>query len=144
VLTSNVSLAYFDLSSGWDAVSVDIINAHTGWRTLHSFGESKVKKAIIKGCTFKQRTEISGCDEVIIKECRGDTVYVTNTNNSCILSDNIFTPTNTTLIESHAAIVANNVILADRSLINNTTKYVIANNLPLYDTYKSTWENASK
>jgi hypothetical protein len=143
VLTSNISLAYFDLSSGWDNVFIDIINAHTGWRTLHSFGESKVKRATIRGCTFKQRTNISGCDEVIIKECCGDTVYVTNTNNTCILCDNIFTPTNTTLIEAHAAIIANNVILADRSLVNNATKYTIVNNLPLYDTYKSTWRNTS-
>lgn len=144
VHTSDYNLSYFDLSSGWDNVFVDIINAHTRWRTLYSYGESKVKRAIIRGCTFKQRTDISGCDEVIIKECCGDTVYVADTNNSCILCDNIFTPTNTTLIKANTAIIANNIILADKSLDNKASKYVVANNLPLYDTYKSKWANASK
>lgn len=138
------SLAVFGLSTGWDNVLVDIINCHTSWRTLYSTGESKVKKAIIRGCTFSERTNIEGCDEVIIKECGGDTVNVANTNNSCILCDNIFTPTNTTLINANTAIIANNIILADKSLDNKAIKYVVANNLPLYDTYKSKWANASK
>lgn len=141
---SSNKFAAFSLSTGWDNVFVDIINAHTGWRTLYNYdyGDSKIKKAIIRGCTFSERTEIYGCDEIIIKECRGDTVNVKDTN-SCILCDNVFTPTNTTLINAHAAIVANNMILADYSLTNNATKYIIANNLPLYDTYKTAWANAS-
>lgn len=139
VYTSDNRLSYFDLASGWDNILVDVINCKTGWYIVYSVGNSKVKRATIKGCTFTKRTNISGCDEVIIKECRGDTVYVANTANSCILCDNIFTPTNTTVVASQSAIIANNMILADKSLENTATKYIVANNLPLYDGYKSAW-----
>lgn len=144
VHSSDNTLAGFELSSGWDNVSIDIINTNAGIRTLYSYGESKVKRAIIRGCTFGKRIEVSGCDEVVIKECRGDTVYVANTINTCMLCDNVFTPTTITTIYASTAIIANNMILADYSLTNNATKYIIANNLPLYDTYKSAWANASK
>ena len=143
VHSSDNTLAGFELSAGWDNVSIDIINTNAGVRTLYSYGESKVKRAIIRGCTFSQRIEVRGCDEVVIKECRGDTVYVANTINTCILCDNIFAPTNITEIYAGTAIIANNIILADKSLNNKATKYIVANNLPLYDTYKSTWANTS-
>lgn len=134
------TLAGFELSSGWDNVSIDIINTNAGVRTLYSYGESKVKRAIIKGCTFGKRIEVSGCDEIVIKECRGDTVNVTNTINTCMLCDNIFTPTSNTEIYAGTAFVANNIILADNTLKNNAAKYIVANNLSLYGT---SWANAS-
>lgn len=143
VHTTENRLSYFELASGWDNILVDVINCKTGSRTVQCYGESKIKRAVIKGCTFIVRSEIDGCNEVIVRESHGDTVNVRNTNNSCVLCDNMFTPGNTTIIASQSAIVTNNTILADRSLINNATKYIIANNLPMYDTYKSTWANTS-
>lgn len=144
VHTTDETLAVFDMTSGWNNVLVDIINTNAGVRTLDSYGESKVKRAIIRDCTFDQRIKITGCNEVIIKECSGDTVEVKNTVESCMLCGNIFTPTDETLIQSSSAIIANNMILADQPLsLKSGLKYIVANNLPLYDTYKSTWENAS-
>lgn len=139
--TTNKALTTFDMASGWDNVSIDIINTDAGERTLYSYGSSKVKRGIIRGCTLNQRINVSGCDEVIIKECRGDTVYVANTTNTCMLCDNIFTPTSNTEIYAGTAFITNNIILADSTLKNSATKYLIANNLSLYGT---SWANASK
>ena len=141
--TPDKIFAIFDMESGWNNVLVDIINTNVGKRSLESWGASKVKRAIIRGCTFSQRIEVQGCDELIITECSGDTIRaVKDKVESCVLYGNILTPTVDTLIQSNSAIIANNMILADQPLtLKSGLKYIVANNLPLYDTYKSSWEN---
>lgn len=140
--TTDKILAIFAMASGWDDVLVDIINTNAGVRTLDSYGASQVKRAIIKGCAFDQRVSITGCNEIVIKECYGDTVWVKNTVGSCMLCENIFTPTDATLIQCNSAIIAANMILADQPLtLKSGLKCIVSDNLPLDGANKTSWEN---
>lgn len=135
----NGSFFCSQLGSGWDKVSVEIINSNIYWRPIHNYGDAKLTKGVLRGCIFPKRVNISGVDKLIVTECTGEGVLIANTCNCSHIVNNIFDLTNNVEVHSTYAIIVNNIIRTGKSLVCDSTKSIIKDNLVTTGSNNSAW-----